>query len=214
MYVNHFVAGIIATYLSLLISLVQNTQKKNNILNIFNFTQKHHHFFSGVYTIWEEIRHSNTHKDMDTCNCVQRYVKKNNNFFPLSSLDNWRLNSVLDQCWIGWSNKSQKRRNFKRRTFFKREIVFEAILLFFFFIANPLGLLLAASCCLFQFAIKEGNKSPHNRSDQLQTLFPNELLKIVLPRRMVTRGDFMPAALIVLRSYCYFLFTKPTPIML
>lgn len=77
------------------------------------------------------------------------------------------------------------------------------------FIANPVGLLSAASCCLFQFAIKGGNKSPHNWSDRLWTLFWNELLKIVSARRMDTRRGFMRAALIVSRSYCYFLFTNP-----
>lgn len=60
-----------------LVNLVKNTQKKRKILNMFHLTQKKKsHFFSGFYTIWEEIRHSNTHKDTDTYNCVQHNVKK------------------------------------------------------------------------------------------------------------------------------------------
>lgn len=80
-----------------------------------------------------------------------------------------------------------------------------------FFMANP------PLAAYFNLQLKEGNKksaqpAPTNHGPSFRTSFS----KIVLPRRRtVTRGDFTPAALIVLRSYCYFsLYKTHPPIML
>lgn len=175
------------------------------------------HFLSGVYEIWGEIRHSNTHKDMDAHSCELHYVKKKKTTTFVSIFIGQLKIEFTVGSTLGLVEVFSKRRRAetsKNGSLEQQEENFlqteDCIWGNFAFIANPVGLRLAASCCLFQFAIKEGNKKSSQQVRPTMDSFSNELLKIVLARRMVTRRDFMPTALIVLRSYCYFLFTNPS----
>lgn len=110
--------------------------------------------------------------DMYANNRVLHYVKKKkkDNIFSFSSGQlkiKFTVGSMLD--WLK-SFRSKERGGLEQRAenFLQTR---DCIGGNFVFIVNPVGLLSAASCCLFQFAIKEGNKSPHNRSDQLRTPF-------------------------------------------
>lgn len=102
--------------------------------------------------------------------------KKYQLLFPSSS-DNWRLNSLSDQRWDwlkSFPSVGERKRpkmavwNSKKKTFFKREIVFEAILLLlriqWVCVWPPLA-------AYFNLQLRREIKSRHNRSDQLWTLF-------------------------------------------
>lgn len=70
-----------AHWCTCLLLILSKILKRRKMFWIYIIFLKKTHFFSGFYTIWEEIRHSNTHKDMDTYNCVQHNVKKKQQLF-------------------------------------------------------------------------------------------------------------------------------------
>lgn len=130
---------------------------------------KQFHFFSRLLKFWREIRHSNTHrhgrKQPSATLCKKKWKLFSSSSGQLKI--KFTVGSMLD--WLK-SFRSKEHGGLQQRAenFLQTR---DCIGGNFVFIVNPVGLLSAASCCLFQFAIKEGNKSPHNRSDQLRTPF-------------------------------------------
>lgn len=173
--------------------VTHNTQNKRNILNRFykfpfwSETKKKKDTFSPESAAFRERnpeqQYPQRHGRIQLCSTLCKKTKhKKNNFFlgfigQLKSKFTVGINVGLFWGFFeAWKNRNVQNgsleENFLQTT--------DCIRGNFVFIANPVGLLSAASCCLFQFAIKEGNKSPHNRPDQLWTLFSNELSEIVL----------------------------------